>query len=98
MKRDVHVYEEYFAWKLVVDDGRCQGVICWDLLNGGLKTIGAKTVILCTGGAGRLFRGDDERVRVHRRRDGDGAARRRPAEGHGDDAVPPDDALPVRAS
>jgi succinate dehydrogenase / fumarate reductase flavoprotein subunit len=57
MKRDVRVYEEYFAWKLVVEDGRCQGVICWDLLNGGLKTIGAKTVILCTGGAGRLYVG-----------------------------------------
>jgi succinate dehydrogenase / fumarate reductase flavoprotein subunit len=57
MKRDVLVLEEYFAWKLVVDDGRCQGVICWDLLNGGLKTIGAKTVILCTGGAGRLYVG-----------------------------------------
>ena len=57
MKRDVLVLEEYFAWKLVVEDGRCQGVICWDLLNGGLKTIGAKTVILCTGGAGRLYVG-----------------------------------------
>ena len=57
MKRDIRVYEEYFAWKLVVDDDRCQGVICWDLLDGGLKTIGAKTVILCTGGAGRLYVG-----------------------------------------
>ena len=44
MKRDLQVYEEFFAWKLVVDDDRCQGVIAWDLLNGGLKTIGAKTV------------------------------------------------------
>ena len=41
-------------WLLVEDEGRCQGVICWDLLNGGLRTIGAKTVILATGGAGRL--------------------------------------------
>jgi succinate dehydrogenase / fumarate reductase flavoprotein subunit len=57
MKRDLKVYEEWFAWKLVEDDGRCQGVICWDLLNGGLKTIGAKTVILATGGAGRLYTG-----------------------------------------
>src|ERR687891_646611 len=57
MKRDVRVYEEYFAWQLVEDDGRCQGVICWDILNGGLKTIGAKTVILATGGAGRLYTG-----------------------------------------
>jgi succinate dehydrogenase / fumarate reductase, flavoprotein subunit len=57
MKRDLRVYEEYFAWLLVEDDGRCQGVICWDLLNGGLRTIGAKTVILATGGAGRLYTG-----------------------------------------
>ncbi|HET9323567.1 MAG TPA: FAD-binding protein [Gaiellaceae bacterium] len=57
MKRDIPTYEEYFAWKLVIDDDRCQGVIAWDLLNGGLKTIGAKTVILATGGAGRLYTG-----------------------------------------
>jgi succinate dehydrogenase/fumarate reductase flavoprotein subunit len=57
MKRDIPAYEEFFAWKLIIDDGRCQGVIAWDLLNGGLKTIGAKTVILATGGAGRLYTG-----------------------------------------
>jgi succinate dehydrogenase / fumarate reductase flavoprotein subunit len=57
MKRDILTYEEYFAWKLVVNDDRCQGVICWDLINGGLKSIGAKTVILATGGAGRLYTG-----------------------------------------
>ncbi len=57
MKRDILVYEEYFAWRLVVDSDRCQGVICWDLLDGGLKVLGAKTVILATGGAGRLYTG-----------------------------------------
>src|SRR5690349_17193898 len=57
MKRDIPTYEEYFAWKLVMNDDRCQGVIAWDLLNGGLKSIGAKTVILATGGAGRLYVG-----------------------------------------
>src|SRR5213082_956977 len=57
MKRELQVYEEWFAWQLVVDDDRCQGVICWDLLDGGLKTIGAKTVVLATGGAGRLYTG-----------------------------------------
>src|SRR4051794_52066 len=55
-KREIQVYEEYFAWKLVVNDDRCQGVICWDLLNGGLKTLGGKTVVLATGGVGRLYR------------------------------------------
>jgi succinate dehydrogenase / fumarate reductase flavoprotein subunit len=57
MKRAIPAYEEFFAWKLVVDDDRCQGVICWDIVNGGLKTIGAKTVIVATGGAGRLYSG-----------------------------------------
>ncbi|HEY3069887.1 MAG TPA: FAD-binding protein [Gaiellaceae bacterium] len=57
MKRDIQVYEEFFAWQLVEDEGRCQGVICWDLVLGGLKTLGAKTVILATGGAGRLYQG-----------------------------------------
>ena len=56
VKRDITVYEEYFAWKLVENDGRCQGVICWDLLNGGLKTVGGKTVVLATGGQGRIYR------------------------------------------
>jgi succinate dehydrogenase / fumarate reductase flavoprotein subunit len=57
LKRQLRVYEEWFAWKLVVDDYRCQGVVCWDLLRGGLKSIGAKTVILATGGAGRMYAG-----------------------------------------
>src|SRR5256714_13003079 len=54
MKRDLLVYDEYFAWRLVLNDDRCQGVICWDLMNGGLKVIGAKTIIPCTGGAAQV--------------------------------------------
>ena len=57
MKRDLEVYEEFFVWKLVVNDDRCQGVIAWNLIDGGLASIGAKTVILATGGAGRLYTG-----------------------------------------
>jgi len=57
VKREIRTYEEFFAWKLVVEDDRCQGVLAWDLLNGGLHAIGAKTVILATGGAGRLYVG-----------------------------------------
>src|SRR5579884_1732193 len=56
VKRDIPVYEEYFAWKLVEDGGRCVGVIAWDLMSGGLKTIGGKTVVLATGGQGRIYR------------------------------------------
>src|SRR5690349_16868958 len=56
VKRDITVYEEYFAWKLVENDGRCQGVICWDLLNAGLRPVGGKTVALATAGQGRIYR------------------------------------------
>ncbi len=56
VKREIKVYEEFFAWKLIENGGRCQGVIAWDLLKGGLQTIGGKTVILATGGAGRVYR------------------------------------------
>ncbi len=57
MKRDLKVYEEFFVWKLVEHQDRCQGVIAWNLLDGGLATLGAKTVILTTGGVGRLYTG-----------------------------------------
>ncbi len=56
MAEGMTVYEEYFAFRLVIEDGRCTGVISWDLMNGGVKLLTGKAVILATGGAGRLFR------------------------------------------
>ncbi len=56
MKREIPVYEEFFAWRLVEDDGECVGVVCWDLLGGGLKLLSGKSIVLATGGAGRIFR------------------------------------------
>src|SRR6201992_2321300 len=56
VKRDITVYEEYYAWKLVEDGGRCRGVIAWDLLRGGLKAVAGSSVILATGGVGRVYR------------------------------------------
>jgi len=50
------VHEEYFAWRLVVDHGRCVGVICWDLVNGGLKLVAGRSIVLATGGMGRIYR------------------------------------------
>ena len=57
VKRGIRVYDEYFAWKLVEDGGRCVGIIAWDLLRGGLVSIPARTTILATGGPGRLYVG-----------------------------------------
>src|SRR5690349_1559605 len=56
MAEGMVVYEEFFAFRLVVEDGRCTGVISWDLMNGGVKLITGKSVILATGGVGRLYR------------------------------------------
>src|SRR5215475_2989411 len=57
VRREIPVYEEYFAWKLVEDGGRCVGVIAWDLLHGGLQALSAKAVVIATGGPGRLYTG-----------------------------------------
>ncbi len=48
-------YDEWFVTKLVVDDGRVQGVVGIELMSGAVETITARAVILCTGGCGRVF-------------------------------------------
>ena len=48
-------YDEWFVTKLLVDDGRVQGIVAIDLMSGKIETIEARAVILCTGGCGRVF-------------------------------------------
>ncbi len=48
-------YDEWFVTKLLVDDGRCQGVVAIELATGRIQAITAKAVIMCTGGCGRVF-------------------------------------------
>src|SRR2546428_240844 len=48
-------YDEWFVTKLLVDEGRCQGVVAIELATGHVEAITAKAVILCTGGCGRVF-------------------------------------------
>src|SRR3989441_5846936 len=55
LKRRIAVYEEWYVTALIVEDGACRGVVAWDLIHGGLRAIGAKAVILATGGSGRVF-------------------------------------------
>jgi fumarate reductase flavoprotein subunit len=51
----VERYDEWFVTKLLVDDGRVQGVVAIELTSGKIETITARAVILCTGGCGRVF-------------------------------------------
>ena len=48
-------YDEFFVTKLLVDEGRCQGVVAIELSTGQIRAITAKAVILCTGGCGKVF-------------------------------------------
>jgi fumarate reductase flavoprotein subunit len=48
-------YDEWFVTRLLVDDGRVQGVVAVELMSGKIQAITAKAVILCTGGCGRVF-------------------------------------------
>ncbi len=57
MKSGVTVYEEYFGVDLAMHNERCIGVVAWDLVNGGVKTVLANATILATGGVGRMFHG-----------------------------------------
>jgi succinate dehydrogenase / fumarate reductase flavoprotein subunit len=52
----MRTYDEHFAWRLVIEDDRCVGVICWDLVHGGLHLVKGRSFVLATGGAGRIFR------------------------------------------
>ncbi|HMC66917.1 MAG TPA: fumarate reductase (quinol) flavoprotein subunit [Gemmataceae bacterium] len=48
-------YDEYFVTCLLMDDGRVQGVAAIELRTGQVRAIAGKAVIVCTGGAGRIF-------------------------------------------
>src|SRR6185503_8816928 len=48
-------YDEYFCADLVVEDGKVQGVVAIDIATGGFLLLECKAVIICTGGAGRVF-------------------------------------------
>ena len=52
---EIHRYDEFFVTKLLIDDGRVQGVVAIDVMSGRIQAITAKAVIICTGGCGRVF-------------------------------------------
>ena len=48
-------YDEWFATQILVENGRCQGITALEMQTGKVHLIAANAVILCTGGAGRVF-------------------------------------------
>ena len=53
--KPITAYNEWFATMLLVENGRCQGVAALDLMTGKVEAVLAGAVIMCTGGAGKLF-------------------------------------------
>ncbi len=48
-------YDEWFVTKLLVENGRCQGVFAIEMQTGLMQAIFAKSIILASGGGGRIF-------------------------------------------
>ena len=48
-------FDEFFVADLLVDDGRVRGVLAIEIATGALYLFECKAVILCTGGAARLY-------------------------------------------
>ena len=55
IKSGVRSYEEWFVTGLIQEDGQVCGVTALEIRSGQIYAIRAKTIILCTGGLGRLF-------------------------------------------
>jgi fumarate reductase flavoprotein subunit len=49
-------YDEFFVADLIVEDGRVRGVLAIEIATGEMYLFDCKAVILCTGGAGRVYR------------------------------------------
>ncbi len=54
-KTSVRVFDEVFATRLLVTDGKISGVCAVDLKYGDYLVFRAKSVVMATGGAGRIF-------------------------------------------
>ena len=55
LRHSAQFFVEYFALDLIMTDGRCTGVVAWNLDDGTIHRFAAKMVVLATGGYGRAY-------------------------------------------
>ena len=55
LRHSAEFFVEYFALDLIITDGRCTGVVAWNLDDGTIHRFAAKMVVLATGGYGRAY-------------------------------------------
>ena len=53
--KSIKRFDEYFSTDLIVDEGGCHGVTAIEMRTGQMRLFRAKSVIICSGGAGRVF-------------------------------------------
>ncbi|KPK24987.1 MAG: fumarate reductase [Dehalococcoidia bacterium SG8_51_3] len=56
LQRGVVFYDEFQVMSLIVKDGQCCGLVGYELKTGKLHTFHSKTVLLGTGGAGKIYK------------------------------------------
>jgi succinate dehydrogenase / fumarate reductase flavoprotein subunit len=55
LKHQAEFHVEYIALDLIMEDGACRGVVCWNLDDGTIHRFRAHVVVLATGGCGRTY-------------------------------------------
>jgi succinate dehydrogenase / fumarate reductase flavoprotein subunit len=55
LRYDAEFFIEHFALDLIMEEGRCRGVMSWSLDDGSIHRFRAQRVILATGGYGRAY-------------------------------------------
>ena len=56
LQRDIKFFNEFHVLSLIIEDGRCCGVVAYELATGKLHTFNSKAVLLATGGAGKIYK------------------------------------------
>lgn len=55
LKHDAQFFIEYFATDLIMEDGKCKGVLAWNLDDGTMHAFRGHITVLATGGYGRAY-------------------------------------------
>lgn len=56
LKHNVHFFNEFQVFSLLIEDNISRGVVAWDIREGDLHIFHSKAVFLATGGYGRAFK------------------------------------------
>ena len=56
LQMGIRFFNEFQLIDLIVDDGRCCGVVAYELATGSIHVFHAKAVLLATGGAGKIYK------------------------------------------